>query len=392
MLNIKRLSERAADVIRDAQDKAESERRAHVTTEHLFREILLAQDCVPYKVLRQKNKNIARMLNSVNEEIDKLPHDWQGELFLTDNLAHVVDNIEVITDEMHDKLIEVEHIFIALFRFGMGTYQRILSEGGLREVAVREYIDQYRADHPNKISSAYMESDEVMSQYAQDLIAAAKAQKMDPVIGRDEEVRDVIRILTRKRKNNPILIGEPGVGKTAIVEGLAQRIVQGDVPSSLQKKRLYSLDMGAVLAGAKFRGEFEERFKAVLDVVKESNGQIILFIDELHTIVGAGKGEGGMDAGNLLKPMLARGELHCIGATTLDEYREYIEKDPALTRRFQPITVDEPTVDETVSILRGLKTRYELFHGVKIMDNALIAAATLSDRYITERFLPDKAF
>lgn len=367
------------------------EKRAHVTTEHLFREVLLAQDSIPYKVLRKKNKNVIRMLKDVNYEIDQLPRDWRGDLYLTDNVAYILDNVEVITDELHEKYIEVEHIFLAIFRFGMGPFRRILSENGLRENLMREYINEYLCNNPRKSSASSKEEDALIEQYAQDLVAMAKTQKLDPVIGRDAEVRCVINILARKQKNNPILIGEPGVGKTAVVEELAQRILAGDVPKSLQQKQLYALDMGALVAGTTYRGEFEDRFKSILDVVKNSNGKIILFIDEMHTVVSAGKGEGGIDAGNLLKPMLARGELSCIGATTLDEYRRYIEKDAALTRRFEPVLVGEPSVDETVSILRGLKSRYETFHNVPITDKALVAATTLSHRYITERLLPDKA-
>ena len=293
-------------------------------------------------------------------------------------------------ESMKDEYVSVEHLFLCLIELADDTLARLFRQYGIEKNAVLKGLMGIRGN--TRVTSDSPEGTyDALKKYGTDLVERARSQKMDPVIGRDDEIRNVIRILSRKTKNNPVLIGEPGVGKTAIAEGLAQRIVRGDVPHSLRDKTIFSLDMGALVAGAKYRGEFEERLKAVLEEIRKSEGRILLFIDELHTIVGAGKTEGAMDAGNLLKPMLARGELHCIGATTLDEYRQYIEKDPALERRFQPVMVNEPTVEDTIAILRGLKERYEVYHGVKIQDQAIIAAATLSNRYITDRFLPDKA-
>ncbi|MDD6194291.1 MAG: ATP-dependent chaperone ClpB, partial [Lachnospiraceae bacterium] len=313
-----------------------------------------------------------------------------GQVFVGKDLNQVLIHAEDEAKAMGDEYVSVEHLFLSLIRYQNKAMKEIFHEYGITRDRFLQALSTVRGNQ--RVTSDNPEATyDTLEKYGYDMVARAREQKMDPVIGRDAEIRNVIRILSRKTKNNPVLIGEPGVGKTAAVEGLAQRIVRGDVPEGLKDKRLFALDMGALVAGAKYRGEFEERLKAVLDEIKNSDGEIILFIDELHTIVGAGKTDGAMDAGNMLKPMLARGELHCIGATTLDEYREYIEKDPALERRFQPVTVDEPTVEDTISILRGLKERYEVFHGVKITDGALVSAATLSNRYITDRFLPDKA-
>ena len=343
----------------------------------------------------QKNGNtdiVGAVLGELNAEIERLPKvtgSGNSELYPSGEVSAVLRFAEKVASELKDEYISVEHIMLGLLAEGGNTVKRICEKYGITK---KSFTDELAKVKTSPVTSDNPEDTyDVLAKYGTDLVERAREQKLDPVIGRDSEIRSVIRILSRKSKNNPVLIGEPGVGKTAIAEGLAQRIVRGDVPDGLKDKTIFSLDMGSLVAGAKYRGEFEERLKAVLNEVKKAEGKIILFIDELHTIVGAGKTEGSMDAGNLLKPMLARGELHCIGATTLDEYRKYIEKDAALERRFQPVMVDEPSVEDTISILRGLKERYEIFHGVRIHDNALVAAATLSHRYITDRFLPDKA-
>ena len=343
----------------------------------------------------QKNGNtdiVGAVLGELNAEIERLPKvtgSGNSELYPSGEVSAVLRFAEKVASELKDEYISVEHIMLGLLAEGGSTVKRICEKYGITK---KSFTDELAKVKTSPVTSDNPEDTyDVLAKYGTDLVERAREQKLDPVIGRDSEIRSVIRILSRKSKNNPVLIGEPGVGKTAIAEGLAQRIVRGDVPDGLKDKTIFSLDMGSLVAGAKYRGEFEERLKAVLNEVKKAEGKIILFIDELHTIVGAGKTEGSMDAGNLLKPMLARGELHCIGATTLDEYRKYIEKDAALERRFQPVMVDEPSVEDTISILRGLKERYEIFHGVRIHDNALVAAATLSHRYITDRFLPDKA-
>ncbi|HIU80495.1 MAG TPA: AAA family ATPase, partial [Candidatus Coproplasma excrementipullorum] len=354
---------------------------------------LTDKDCIIPRILTRSGIDGDGFAQAAREEVERLPKvsgSGRGEVYISSEANAVFAAAEKIASQMKDEYISVEHIFLALIDCDESKVRSLLSRFGITRNVFLQGLKQVRGntqvtnDNPE-------ETYEALEKYGSDLTAAARRHKLEPVIGRDEEIRNVIRILSRKTKNNPVLIGEPGVGKTAIAEGLAQRIVKGDVPEGLKDKTLFALDMGALIAGAKYRGEFEERLKAVLGEVAKSEGRILLFIDELHTVVGAGKTDGAMDAGNLLKPMLARGELHCIGATTLDEYRKYIEKDAALARRFQPVMVDEPTVEDTISILRGLKERFEIFHGVRIHDDALVAAATLSNRYITDRFLPDKA-
>ena len=396
-MNAEKFTQKTIEIINDAQNLAREKQNQTLAAEHLLY-ALLAMDggLVRTLVMRIGQKNgrgniIDSMLNDTDAAVEKLPKvsGSNGELYPSSEVSAVLRFAEKAAAGMKDEYISVEHIMLGLLSEGGRAVRDICARYG---VSTKSFTDELAKVKTSPVTSDNPEDTyDVLAKYGTDLVERAREQKLDPVIGRDSEIRSVIRILSRKSKNNPVLIGEPGVGKTAIAEGLAQRIVRGDVPDGLKDKTIFSLDMGALVAGAKYRGEFEERLKAVLNEVKKAEGKIILFIDELHTIVGAGKTEGSMDAGNLLKPMLARGELHCIGATTLDEYRKYIEKDAELERRFQPVMVDEPTVEDTISILRGLKERYEIFHGVRIHDNALVAAAVLSHRYITDRFLPDKA-
>ncbi len=389
-MNTEKLTQKTTEIIFGAQKSALENGNPEITEAHALKAMLDDNECFISSLIENAEGDVDKIKNGVNGLIGGLSKQTGGNLYISSSLNTVLLEAEKTAESMKDEYISVEHLFLAILKKGDEKVKKLLSGAGVLESKILKALKDIRGsmrvtgDNPE---ATY----DVLKKYGQDLVEMAKNNKLDPVIGRDEEIRNVVMILSRKRKNNPCLIGEAGVGKTAIAEGLAQRILSGDVPDTLKNRKLFALDMGALVAGAKYRGEFEERLKAVLNEVKKSEGKIILFIDELHTIVGAGKTEGAMDAGNLLKPMLARGELHCIGATTLDEYRKYIEKDPALERRFQPVTVNEPTVEDTISILRGLKERYEVFHGVKINDNALIAAATLSDRYISDRFLPDKA-
>ena len=390
-MNSDNMTRKSIEGFNTAVNLAKDNGNQEVGQVHLLAALLGQSDGIVPVLLKKAGISVETLKRRAEEEIAKLPKVSGGsESYLSNALRSAMDAAEKQARDMKDEYVSVEHLFYGLLEKGDNTVAKLFAEAGVTKDAFMKALMEVRGN-VRVTGDSPEDTYDVLNKYGADLVERARENKIDPVIGRDAEIRNVIRILSRKTKNNPVLIGEAGVGKTAIAEGLAIRIMKGDVPENLKDRKLFSLDMGALVAGAKFRGEFEERLKAVLEEVRKSEGKIILFIDELHTIVGAGKTEGAMDAGNLLKPMLARGELHCIGATTLDEYRQYIEKDPALERRFQPVTVNEPSVEDTVSILRGLKERYEVFHGVKIQDNALIAAATLSDRYITDRFLPDKA-
>ena len=390
-MNAQNFTQKTLEAVQTAQSMAQENRNSYITPEHLLYALVDQDGGLIPTLFKRMGVDCDALLSELDGQIAALPKVGgdSSEVYMSSELSRVLSAAEKAAKSMGDEYLSVEHLMIGIFAAGTAATKRILADHGITKSAFTTELSKVKSapvtgDNPESTYDA-------LKKYGTDLVQRARDNKLDPVIGRDTEIRNVVRILSRKTKNNPVLIGEPGVGKTAIAEGLAQRIVRGDVPDGLKDKTIFSLDMGALIAGAKYRGEFEERLKAVLEEIRKSEGRIILFIDELHTIVGAGKTEGSMDAGNLLKPMLARGELHCIGATTLDEYRKYIEKDAALERRFQPVQVDEPTVEDTISILRGLKERYEVFHGVRIHDSALVAAATLSNRYITDRFLPDKA-
>ncbi len=390
VMNLQKFTQKSLEAIQNAQSMAVEYGNPQMDQQHLLVTLLTQDEGLIPQLMQKMNVNVNGLLQAAENEVKKLPRATGGQTYVSSDLEKTLTAAEKLAENMTDEYVSVEHIFMAMVNSPNAALKEIFRQYNITKEGFMKILATVRGN--TRVTSDSPEATyDALKKYGTNLVEKARSKKLDPVIGRDDEIRNVIRILSRKTKNNPVLIGEPGVGKTAIAEGLAQRIVKEDVPNSLKDKTIFSLDMGALIAGAKFRGEFEERLKAVLNEVKKSEGKIILFIDELHTIVGAGKSDGAMDAGNLLKPMLARGELHCIGATTLNEYKQYIEKDPALERRFQPVVVNEPTVEDTIAILRGLKERYEVYHGVKIQDQAMIAAATLSNRYISDRFLPDKA-